>query len=212
MEIYTRMKITNIKKYRIVYQSVLLLALALTSACSKSQSYSELLREEEKACNWYLSSRNIELELPDDPKDLITSETIRSGGEVWGEDAPFYKLDEDGYVYMQVVRADFYDMVAQGDLVYFRFERESIEDLYNDVESTSNGNSDYLPNGTASFIYKNTYLTSTTAWGTGIQMPLQYVGYASEVNLVLKSYYGFTEEQSYCIPYIMNIRYFKPEY
>lgn len=177
----------------------------LISGCSKTQSYSELLRDEEHAVNWYLANYNVALELPEDIKDVITYNEK-------GEDAPFYKLDEDGYVYMQVVRANFDDMVSEGDLVYFRFQRESILDLYNDIEGESTGNSDYLPNGTTSFVYKNTYLSSSTTWGTGIQMPLRYLGYNSEVNLVLKSYYGFAEEQSYCIPYIINLRYFKPEY
>ena len=179
--------------------------LILMSSCSKTQSYSELLRDEEHAVNWFLADYNVVLEIPSDIKDLITYEQA-------GDDAPYYKLDSEGYVYMQVVRANFSEMVNEGDLVYFRFSRESIEDMYNGVESNPTGNSDYLPNGTTSFIYKNTYLPSTTTWGTGIQEPLKYIGYNSEVNLVLKSYYGFTEEQSYCIPYLMNIRYFKPEY
>ena len=201
---------------RINYKSLSIISLLLLGgvlgSCSKSQSYSELLRDEEHACNWWLSSKNVALELPENARDLITSETAAPGGGTYGEDAPFYKLDADGYVYMQIVRGDFDDLVAEGDLVYFRFSRESISDLYKGVETAPGGNSDYLPNGSTSFVYKNTYLTSTTTWGTGIQMPLKYIGYNSEVNLVLKSYYGFTEEQSYCIPYIMNIRYFKPEY
>lgn len=183
----------------------------ISAGCSKSQSYSELLRDEEHAVNWYLANYNVALDLPENPKDLLTTQTIVEG-KLMGEDAPFYKLDADGYVYMQIVRADFDYPVAEGDLVYFRFERSSILDMFNGIESGSAGNSDYLPNGSASFIYKNTYLTSTTSWGTGIQMPLQYLGYNSEVNIVLKSYYGFTEDQSYCVPYIMNIRYFRPEY
>ena len=181
-------------------------------SCSKSQSYSELLRDEEKACNWFLSSRNVSLELPEDPADLITSETLDAQGVPYGDNAPFYKVDEEGYVYMQVVRAILNDPVAEGDLVYFRFSKESIKDMYEGIKPSVLGNSDYLANGTTSFVYKNTYLSSSTTWGTGIQMPLQYMGYNSEVNLVLKSYYGFVEEQSYCVPYYMNIRYFKPEY
>lgn len=198
------------KKY--IFLLLLGALMLMTGSCSKSQSYSELLRNEEKACNWFLSSRNVELELPEDAKDLITVESLDEYGEPYGENAPFYRLDSEGYVYMQVVTADFGEMVAQGDLVYFRFERESINDMYDGIETTPNGNGDYLPNGTTSFVYKNTYLSSTTTWGTGIQMPLTYLGYGSEVNLVLKSYYGFTEEQSYCIPYFINLKYFKPEY
>lgn len=192
--------------------SLLSVAALMTAGCSKTQSYSELLREEEKACNWYLSSRNVVLEMPESLDDLITSATLRSNGEAWGEDAPYYKLDSEGNVYMQVVRAEYEDMVENGDLVYFRFLRESIKDLYQDITPTPEGNSDYLPNGTASFVFKNTYLESTLTWGTGIQMPLEYLGYNSEVNLVLKSYYGFTSDQSYCVPFAVNLKYFKPEY
>lgn len=190
-----------------LYNVILLLGstLLLITGCSKSQSYSELLRDEEHAVNWYLAGYNVALEIPEDPEMLITWEEA-------GENAPYYKLDSEGYVYMQVVRADFQDMVDEGDLVYFRLSRKSILDMYNGIGSESTGNSDYLPNGATSFVYKNTYLSSTTTWGTGIQMPLKYLGYNSEVNLVVKSYYGFAEEQSYCIPYLMNLRYFRPEY
>lgn len=201
------------RKGYIKYLSIIAVIGALgLGSCSKTQSYSELLKEEEHACNWFLAGKNVVLELPEQSSDYITASTLNSDGVPYGEDAPFYKLDEEGYVYMQIVNGEYDEMVAEGDLVYFRFLRESIKDLYEGVDNPPTGNSDYLPNGTTSFVYKNTYLSSTTTWGTGIQMPLKYLGYNSEVNLVLKSYYGFTEEQSYCIPYIINIRYFKPEY
>ena len=197
------MKRDKIKK---ICNSLIAFLIAMSvGSCSKSQSYSELLRDEEHAVNWYLANYNVALELPENMKDLVTYEMA-------GEDAPFYKLDNDGYVYMQVVRAELNDMVSSGDLVYFRFNRESIIDLYRGIESSSSGNSDYLPNGASSFVYKNNVLSSTTIWGTGIQMPLAYLGYNSEVNLVLRSYYGFAEEQSQCIPFLINLRYFKPEY
>ncbi|MCH5222476.1 MAG: DUF4827 family protein [Muribaculaceae bacterium] len=183
----------------------LLFFLICEAGCDKSQSYSELLRDEEQAVNWYLADQNVMMEVPSDPKDIITYQEA-------GEDAPFYRLDADGYVYMQVVTADFEDMVDEGDVVYFRFSRDNILFLYQDIESAPTGNSDFLAYGPASFVYKNTTLPSSYTWGTGIQMPLKYVGYNSEVNLVLKSYYGFYDEQSSCVPYLMNLRYFKPEY
>ena len=182
----------------------ILCSLAMIS-CDKSQSYSELLRDEEKAVNWYLSGQNVVLDMPEDPEDFVTVEMV-------GEDAPFYRLDADGYVYMQIVSADYDEMVEEGDLVYFRFNRKNISYMYEGIDAAPTGNSDYLAYGSTSFIYRNTILQSTTLWGTGIQMPLKYVGYNSEVNLVLRSYYGFYEEQSTCVPYLMNIRYFAPEY
>ena len=170
-------------------------------ACSKTESYSELLRQEEKAVNWYLASCKVENSIPADSTSFIT-----------GSDAPFYRLDEDGYVYMQVVNKGDDEKVDKGDLVYFRFMRSNIKYMYEGIDVKPEGNSDYLNMGPASFVYQNQNLTSTTQWGTGIQMPLRFLGYNSEVNLVLKSYYGFMEDQTYCVPYLINIRYFKPEY
>ena len=170
-------------------------------SCSKTESYSELLREEEKAVNWYLASQKVELEIPADSTSFVT-----------GKDAPFYKLDDDGYIYMQIIEKGDDVKVKEGDLVYFRFMMDNLKYMYEGIETQPLGNSDYLGYGPASFVYQNLYLSSTTQWGTGIQMPLKFLGYNSEVNLVIKSTYGFLEDQSYCIPYLMNIRYFKPEY
>lgn len=184
---------------------ILTLLLILTTGCEKTKSYSEMLKEEDRAVNWYLSSQIVILDLPENPKDLITCATA-------GENAPFYRIESEGNVYMQVVSADFDDVVDEGDLVYFRYSRMNISYMYQGIEHSAGGNSDYLINGPASFVYKNTTLSSSTTWGTGIQMPLNYVGYNSEVNIVLKSIYGFSDEQATCIPYLVNLRYFKPEY
>lgn len=189
---------------------LLLFAGAAVSSCSDSQSYSELLSDEEKAVNWFLSGQKVELEIPEDSISFIT-----------GEDAPFYKLDENGYVYMQVINKGEIDPatgkpanpVESGDLVYFRFSRASILVMSQGEEPTWEGNSEDISYVSASsFVYKNTYLESTTSFGTGIQMPMKFFGYGSEVNLVLRSYYGFYTDQTYCIPYLINLRYFKPEY
>lgn len=180
------------------------------SSCSESQSYSELLTEEEHAVNWYLASQKVLNEIPADSISFLM-----------GEDAPFYKLDEDGYVYMQVIsKGNMDDRAKAGDLVYFRFNRINIKDMYLGTDPEWMGNStnvstsfdpgDYSNN--TSFVYENQYLTSTTQWGTGIQMPLKFFGYDCEVNLVLRSYYGFTDDQTSCWPYLINLRYFKPEY
>lgn len=201
---------TSIKRSfnTIAFLLVAILGSGLAS-CSKSQSYSEYLREEEKAVNWYLAGQKIELELPKDSISFLT-----------GEDAPFYKLDENGYVYMQVINKGELNSstgrpaypVKSGDLVYFRFNRLNLKDLSQGLDPVWVGNSDNLLKPSTSFVYKNTYLNSYLEYGTGIQMPLKFLGYGSEVNLVLKSYYGFQEDQASCIPYLINIRYFKPEY
>ena len=99
---------------RSVLAAGMILLLAGASSCSKGKSYSELLRDEEKATNWYLSGQRVETGIP---KDSVLQT---------GSDAPFYRLDKDGYVYMQVVElGDTSDMADPGDLVYFRFMRRS---------------------------------------------------------------------------------------
>ena len=206
------MKINKMVKKGLAMIGAFLL-LAGISSCSETQSYSELLTEEEHAVNWYLAQQKVETQIPADSVSFIT-----------GEDAPFYKLDEDGYVYMQVVsKGNMQDRVKSGDLVYFRYNRLNLKYLSLGEDVSWEGNSadvwtpvyvddnDNYMNSTR-FIYENQYLSSTTQWGTGIQMPLKFFGYDCEVNLVLRSYYGFSEDQTTCLPYLINLRYFKPEY
>nr|QJR98310.1 hypothetical protein Muribac2_340 [uncultured Muribaculaceae bacterium] len=189
-----------------IFKATMMLLLALVSSgfysCSKSESYSELLREEEKAVNSYLAQKKVLLDIP---ADSISFET--------GPDAPFYRLDPDGYVYMQVINiGDRNDRVKEGDKVYFRYTRENLKALYQGVAADIESNSDNLNLNDTYFVYKNTYLPSSQAWGEGVQMPLKFFGYNCEVNLIVQSYYGKPTEMSLCIPFLMNLRYFKPEY
>lgn len=160
-----------------------------------------MLREEEHAVNWWLAQHRVEIDIPEDSKFEV------------GPDAPFYKLDEDGNVYMQVINPGTDSRPVKGDKVYFRFMRTNINTLYNGGEAIPEGNAENLGQyGPSSFIFQNYDLTSTLQYGEGIQQPLYYLGYDSEVNLVLKSYNGFTEDQPECTPYVLNIRYFKAMY
>lgn len=177
--------------------------IALLSSCSKEQSYSELLRDEEKTINWYLSQQRVELNIPEDSV-FIT-----------GKDAPYYKMDEDGHVYMQVISpGDRNSMAVKGDLVYFRYMQMNLRNLQDYGTEIWTGNAENLGIGAkpTSFVFGNNYLPSTTQYGTGIQVPLKYLGYDCEVNLVIKSIEGFTDNNFQCIPYVMNVRYFKAEF
>ena len=62
------------------------------------------------------------------------------------------------------------------------------------------------------FLFNNYNVNSSSQYGSGIQIPVSYLGYNSEVNILLKSYYGFSSENTTCIPYKVNVRYFKAEY
>lgn len=172
-------------------------------SCEKGESYAELLKKEEKAVNWYLSGESVETKIP---SDSIFIE---------GEDAPFYRMNEDGTVYMRVVNSgDSEDRPQKGDRVYFRFSRMNLRNFYEAGVSTWIGNSSDLSASTAptSFIYGNYSLASSYQYGTGIQLPMDYLGYNSRVRLVVKSQAGFYSEQSQCLPYVIDVRYFKGVY
>lgn len=193
---------TRLKRYGAQFSIALIFVtmLAATVSCSKSESYSEMLRDEEKAVNWWLANHRVEASVPADSVFEI------------GEDAPFYKMDEDGYVYMQVINPGTDVRPVKNDRVYFRYMRANIRAMYEGGTVSWTGNSDNMDMSPTSLIFGNYDLTSTSQWGEGIQVPLQYLGYDCEVNLVLKSYNGFTSDQSQCIPYVVNVRYFKAIY
>lgn len=187
----------------LILSAVAVFALGLVS-CSDTESYSDLLKNEQKVSNWFLAQHRVCNEIPAD-----------SVFEV-GPDAPYYRLDDDGYVYMQVLKVGDRNIPAVGDQVYFTFTRYNIETMYEndtlDVEGQGN-QSDFLNSvGNTYFIYGNFSVSSSSQYGSGIQIPVSYLGYNSEVNILLKSYYGFSQENTTCIPFLVNTRYFKAEY
>lgn len=187
------------------YFSAALMSMLLFVSCSKTQSYSDLLKQEQKASNWFLAQQKVCNDIPADSVFLT------------GTDAPFYRMDADGYIYMQVISVGDREIPAKGDLVYFTFTRYNINTMYltNTVDvAAEDGNQDnFNPNLKNTYFKFNDYSGNTSSYfGSGIQVPLSYLGYNSEVNIVLKSYYGFSDENTTCIPYLVNVRYFKSEY
>lgn len=185
-----------------IFSAVALLA----SSCKEGKSYSDMLRDEKAAVNWYLCQQRVEEKVPAD-----------SVFEV-GENAPFYRMNSDGSVYMRVLnQGDMNNRAKKGETVYFRFMAYSVTAMYqyDTIDVPGTGNSENMNNsfGNTSFVYGNTILPSTTQYGTGIQLPLNYLGYGCEVDLVVKSTEGFTSNTSECIPYLFkNLKYFKAEY
>lgn len=195
------MKKRLLKLNTIVASLLMTLVAPALIGCSDSESYSNLLRAEEKATNWYLADKTIELTIPEDNNFIV------------GEDAPYYKMDDDGYLYMQVVNVGDPDNRAQkNDQVYFRYRRMNIKTLYTSGSASWSGNIDDMEMSTSSFWYENYVLTESTTYGTAIQTPLKYFGYGCEVNLVMRSYYGFSADQSTCAPYALNVKYNKAAY
>lgn len=191
----------RIKKL-IFHISAIVLLLSATG-CEKTKSYSEMLKDEEQACNWYLAQNKIVVDIP---KDSVFQT---------GQDAPFYKMNSEGTLYMKVITAGDRNKIPEnGDRVYFSYMRQNIQSLMNGYidEDVWEGNAENMAYGSTSFLLGETILTSSTQYGNGIQIPVTYLGYYSEVMLVVKSLEGFTDAQTDCTPYVYKVRYFPALY
>lgn len=209
-----------IKLDRFFFPVVAIVMLALTTmSCDDSKSYAELLDDETKAVNWFLSHQRVVGSMP---SDSVSFEV--------GENAPYYRMDEDGNIYMQVISKGNLDEKAEyNQEIYFRFMRYNISSWYTsgysfgayyDISNpkyssswmtnwTGEGNADDMEYNAMFFRFGNYTSSSSSQYGSGIQLPLYYLGLDCEVNLVIKSQLGIQDEISYVIPYVYNIRYFK---
>ncbi len=176
--------------------SVIVQLLALTS-CDDNKSYAERLDDETKYINNYLADQRVIGHKPENNDFEI------------GPDAPYYRMDGDGLVYMRVIsKGDLDDMAKKNDLVYIRFTRYNLTGYANGELPEGSGNSDDVTYS-EQFRYQNSQSQSTVTWGEGIQLPLEYLGYGCEVDLVIRSQAGRNEDIANVIPYMYNVRYYK---
>jgi hypothetical protein len=173
---------------------------ACFSSCSDSKTYAELLTDENHYVNNFLADQRV--------IDGIPADTVF----ITGEDAPYYRIDEDGTLYMQVVDAGTPGNMATSDeVIYFRFIRYSLADYADGELPTGVGNESNLSYGNLSFRYGNFSLQSSYQWGTGVQRPLDLLPVDCQVNIIIKSQYGFTDEISYVTPYLYKMSYYRPK-
>lgn len=186
-------------------------AATVLTGCHDSVSYAELLDEENRATNSFLVNQRVVGSVPENNEFEV------------GINAPYYQLDEDGFVFMQVLNAGTKGNNAVEDQqIYFRWTRYSLKNYtfdgttantngYYGQFSSGEGNSETLGSvyGNTFFRFKNQTSPSSTQWGQGIQLPLEYLPIDCEVNLVIKSQMGWEKEQTYVTPYFYNVRYFK---
>lgn len=166
------------------------------SSCKDSKSYAELLNEETKSVNSFLADQNVILDIP---ADSVFE---------YGFDAPFYRIDPDGNVFMQVIDPGEAEKVKDDALVFFRFTRYNLNEYALTGElGTGSGNSENIGLGSASFRFNNFTLSTSSQWGNGLQMPLNFLGFNSRVRIVIKSQFGLSSEISQVIPYLYDIRY-----
>lgn len=169
----------------------------MSTSCKDKKSYAELLNDETKAINNYLADQIVILDVPED------------GKLEYGENAPYYRIDPDGNVFLQVIDPGEDAKVEDDAQVFFRFTRYNLYYYEQTGELTDGqGNAEDVTVGSASFRFNNFTLQSSSQWGSGIQMPLNYVGYNSRVNVIIKSQFGITNEISQVIPYLYDVRYF----
>ncbi len=188
------------KTRNLLFLVAMVAALAMTS-CKDNESYADLLNKERYATNAYLANCRVVNEIP---KDTVF--------EV-GEDAPFYRLGNEGNVYMQVIKAGDRknDKAKTGEKIYFRYMRYNLYYWYTYNEMIGSGNEAEMNASPTYFQFGDYTLNISAQWGYGIQMPLNYLGVDSEVNLIIKSQYGWATEISNVQPYLYHVRYFRTQ-
>lgn len=182
---------------KIKFLSAVLATMALMLAsCDDSKSYAELLDDENFYVNNFLADNKVILDIPEDTIFQI------------GADAPYYRIDEEGRLYMQVLNAGTEgNMVTDDEQIYFRYTRWPLA-LYNGTLSTGTGNNTSL--SAISFRYNNFQIPSSYQWGVGIQRPLAFLPIDCEVNLIVKSTLGPVDESADVQPYLYRLTYARP--
>lgn len=179
-----------------------LLALSAVSlaSCSDSKSYAELLNDETFYVNTFLANQKVVNEIPAD--------TVFE----YGATAPYYRLDEDGNLYMQVIDPGTSgNRVTADEMIYFRFTRFSLYNYDGGALSGGIGNENDLSYDNTWFRFGNYQLQSSSQWGSGIQYPLALLPVDCEVNIIIKSQLGLTSEIAEVVPFLYHIRYFRPK-
>lgn len=170
---------------------------ALSVSCSDDKSYAQLLNEENQAVNNFLADQQVVLGIPED--------TVF----VTGPQAPYYRLDDDGVLYMQVLNAGTPgNRVKDDEQIYFRYTRYAMSAYRNGKLGTPEGNT--LTLVACWFRYNNFRIQGSSQWGQGIQYPLALLPVDCEVNLIIKSRMGFTDEQSDVQAYLYHLTYQRP--
>ncbi len=174
-------------------------SIALMTSCSDNKSYAELLTKENQAVNMYLVDQRVDNTIPTDTNFVFET----------GTDAPYYRLDEDGNMYMQVINPGTPGNYADEDeIIYFRYTRYNLSNYAGSLPDGA-GNETDMSGYNAWFRFQNFTLQSSYQWGAGIQQPLLYLPVDCEVNIVIKSQYGLYDEMSYVTPFLYRLRYYR---
>jgi len=169
---------------------------AVLSSCDDDESYTKLLSAESKAVNLFLSDHKVVGSVPADTIFQV------------GEDAPYYQIDDEGKIFMQVLDAGSGPKAIDKQLVYFRYTRYNLSSYATGEDLVINNSNDWGGSIATYFRYNDYTLPSTASHGTGIQAPLKFLPLNCRVNLIIKAELGPTSETSYVQPMLYDIRYF----
>lgn len=185
---------------RLIHIIVILAAMATAavafSSCDDDASYTDLLNTESKNVNRFLADHKV---IGSIPADTIF-ET--------GPDAPYYMIDEEGKLFMQVIDPGSGPKAKPNQLIYFRYTRYNLSYYETGKELEIYDSNDNVGYTATYFRYGDHLLQSSTEWGSGIQAPLALLPLNCVINLVVKAEYGLVEESSYVQPMLFNIRYY----
>lgn len=179
-------------------------------ACNDSKTYAEMLEDEKKAINRFISENNITVISVDDfEKDTITK-CPPYGNE--------YVRFSNG-VYMQIVKRGEGDTIRDRSIVSVRFMEYDI--LEGDTTGASNY---YMPEVLDVFDYTEygttmygqfrdesysmlAYFYNTTQVPTGWLVPLRYIKNDAHVKVIVPSKVGHTHAMNYVYPYYYDLRH-----
>lgn len=191
-----------VKIARILF--VFFTVMMVLSSCDNGKSYADLLKEEDKAVKAFLADKIVINSIPADSV-FVTLQDVGNNDTLA---VPYYRLDDDGNVYMQVLDAGIQDdRFEKGNDVNIRFLRVDLKALMNGENPDPVGNTN--PADYITIRFGETTLSSTTQYGTGIQYPMYFSGNECKVNLLIRAKLGFTAETSTVIPYLYTISYNK---
>ena len=174
----------------------MLLCAIMVVSCDEQKSYAELLDEENKAVDKFLKTQTVINTIPAD-----------SIFEV-GANAPYYRLDEDGYVYMQVLLNGAEGMARYNEVIFYRYSRINLLTWAEGGEQLPSGNDNDLSNP-YSFNFENDATTTSSQYGSGIQLPLNYLQMPCKVNVIIKSKFGSLNDLTSVPPYLYTVRYYR---
>lgn len=199
---------------RITYLCSMLLmgaAVAITS-CDNNKTYAEKLADEKDAIKKFVAEQNITSISVSEEKlaDYKADANSWLPGKLHFEEGQWYKFDDN--LYMRIndygdttnmyINMNFPDIVIRFDSCYNLLTYDNLSsDFIGNETSTSGG---WLLAG-----WNTTY---PSAYGSGLDFPVRYLGVRGNVSLIVPSKLGMSADTQNVIPYFYKTVTYNPSY